>query len=248
MPIQVVPYMIPKDVQSLERGNSCSRFYTINDWTYRKAMPELVEAFLRAFPDGGASLTIKTNTRDRTAEKPWYDFFPLGWLATKKTSTSATLKELKKASPSRAEIRLVAGDLTRDEILDIHREHDCYVSLTRSEGWGMGAFEAAAIGNPVVMTGFGGQSEFLEPDLCSVVDHSLKACLDDGWYRADESWAEPDVEDAVRKMREVFARPEQAHAKARRLREKCWAEYEPGKVAANYHQALLQLAPGARKL
>ena len=241
VPIEVVPYMIPKDVKPLERGNSCRRFYTINDWTYRKAMPELVEAFLRAFADGGATLTIKTNTKDRTAAKPWYDFFPLGWLATIHTSTSHALKELKRATSSEAEINLIAGDLTREQILEIHREHDCYVSLTRSEGWGMGAFEAAAIGNPVVMTGFGGQSEFLKPELCTLVDHSMKPCLDDGWYTARESWAEPDVEDAVVKLREVFAQPDQAHAKARLLREKCWAEYEQGKVAAEYRQTLQRL-------
>ncbi|MCA9775876.1 MAG: glycosyltransferase [Candidatus Eremiobacteraeota bacterium] len=243
VPIEVVPYMIPKDVTPMERSDQCRRFYTINDWTYRKAMPELVMAFLRAFPDGGATLTIKTNTRDRTAPKPWYDFFPFKALATQQTSTAAAVRRVKaESASSKAEVKLLAGELTRNEILEIHRENDCYVSLTRSEGWGMGAFEAAAIGNPVVMTGFGGQSEFLKPDLCSIVNHTLKPCLDDGWYTARESWAEPDVVDAVRKLKKVHAHPEEAHARARLLREKCWTDYEPGRVAGIYRECLQRLS------
>ena len=32
----------------------------------------------------------------------------------------------------------------------------------RAEGWGLGAFEAAQLGKPVIMTGYGGQRDFLD--------------------------------------------------------------------------------------
>ena len=34
-------------------------------------------------------------------------------------------------------------------------------SCARGEGWGLGGFDAAAHGNPVVTTGFGGQLDYL---------------------------------------------------------------------------------------
>ena len=74
-----------------------------------------------------------------------------------------------------------------------------------------------------------------------MVGHSLQACLDDGWYTADESWAEPDLEDAVVKLKEVFDKPEQARAKAQRLRDRCWAKYEQGKIASEYRRTLQRL-------
>ena len=37
----------------------------------------------------------------------------------------------------------------------IHAIGDCYVSLTHGEGWGMGAFDAATLGKPVLITGWG---------------------------------------------------------------------------------------------
>src|ERR1019366_10116369 len=58
-------------------------------------------------------------------------------------------------------ISLMTGELADDDLHALHIRGDCFVSLCRSEGWGLGAFDAAAYGNPVVTTGHGGHLEYL---------------------------------------------------------------------------------------
>jgi glycosyltransferase involved in cell wall biosynthesis len=52
--------------------------------------------------------------------------------------------------------------MSEGELVRLHTESDCFVSATRGEGWGLGAFEAALVGNAVVMPGYGGQLDYLE--------------------------------------------------------------------------------------
>jgi glycosyltransferase involved in cell wall biosynthesis len=54
-----------------------------------------------------------------------------------------------------------AGPLTQEQLLELHAGAGCFVSATRGEGFGLGHFEAAIMGRPVVTSLRGGQSEFL---------------------------------------------------------------------------------------
>ena len=45
---------------------------------------------------------------------------------------------------------------------DIHSKSDCYVSFSSSEGVGMGAVEAAVRNKPVIITDYGGATEYIE--------------------------------------------------------------------------------------
>ena len=40
-------------------------------------------------------------------------------------------------------------------------------------GGGWGAFEAARLGKPVIMTGYGGQLDYLDAELSHLVDYTL---------------------------------------------------------------------------
>ena len=46
-------------------------------------------------------------------------------------------------------------------MLSLIRLSDCYVSLHRSEGFGLGMAEAMAFGKPVIGTDYSGNTEFL---------------------------------------------------------------------------------------
>ena len=50
---------------------------------------------------------------------------------------------------------LVDRTLSRNSMMALHARGDCFVSLCHSEGWGLGSFEAAALGNPVLITNYG---------------------------------------------------------------------------------------------
>ena len=101
----------------------------------------------------------------------------------------------------------------------LHELGDCYVSLARAEGWGLGTFDAAWEGNPVVTTAWGGQLDFLEPDLTGLVDYEMVPVDEPIWwanYAATDRWAQPSVADAARQLRQAFEDRTTAADRARR--------------------------------
>jgi hypothetical protein len=57
-------------------------------------------------------------------------------------------------------VREQQWDLTRDELRDIYRSHDCYVSYSR-EGWGLPALEAMACGLEIIAANYGAPMTYL---------------------------------------------------------------------------------------
>jgi len=81
---------------------------------------------------------------------------------------------------------------------------DAYVSLHRSEGFGLTVAEAQAIGKPVVATPYGGVTDFFDRNNGFPVKYRLITLEDDqGPYPAGARWADPDIEDAALQMRRV---------------------------------------------
>ena len=97
--------------------------------------------------------------------------------------TAWSLAELLAGHADPPAIRLVPGTKTDRDIGALHHRGDCFVSLCRSEGWGLGAFDAAAYGNPVVTTGFGGHSDYLA-GTPYLVDFDLVPVHDPSGFRA----------------------------------------------------------------
>lgn len=104
---------------------------------------------------------------------------------------------------------------TYEEALGLKRACDCYVSLHRSEGYGMGCAEALALGRFCIMTGWSGNMELLkQPEWNKrivIVDAALIPVKpsDFPWIDADDEvfqlWADVRPGDAVLKMRRIFA-------------------------------------------
>ena len=93
------------------------------------------------------------------------------------------------------------------ELAALHTRADCFVSLCRSEGWGLGAFDAGAYGNEVVITGYGGQLDYLDCEVAHLVDHELVPVDDPAGapsYTPDQTWADPSVAHAAALLREAF--------------------------------------------
>ena len=81
---------------------------------------------------------------------------------------------------------------------------DCYVSLHRSEGLGLGMAECMLLGKPVVATAYSGNLAFMDADNSCLVDYSLIP-VREGEYPAwqDQHWAEPDIEQAAAYLRRL---------------------------------------------
>lgn len=88
---------------------------------------------------------------------------------------------------------------------------DCFVSLHRSEGFGLSIAQAMALGRPVIVTGWSGNMDFCDAHaIC--VDHELRPVVDPtGIYtETDQVWAEPDLNHAAEAMQRLVADPEAA--------------------------------------
>ena len=95
--------------------------------------------------------------------------------------------------------------LSRDEINSLINISDCYVSLHRSEGFGLPLAEAMYLGKPVIATAYSGNMDFMTINNSFPVKYKLVEIEKDvGPYRAGSVWAEPDYYYAAEMMRYVY--------------------------------------------
>jgi hypothetical protein len=157
----------------------------------RKNPVGLIEAFTRAFAPGeGPQLLIKTINA------------PLRPLAE---------EEVLWAAHGRDDIHVVDRSLSAAELAGLMAACDCYVSLHRSEGFGLTMAEAMAIGKPVIATGYSGNVDFMSAHNSFLVDYELgRVGPDCEIYPPEGEWADPSVEHAMELMRHVVGDPEDA--------------------------------------
>jgi glycosyltransferase involved in cell wall biosynthesis len=244
-PLLVVPHVacdpVPGDHgKGLELPDDVIVFYTIARWDQRKAPWLALRAFLDAFTaDDPVAFVMKTTYElQAPALGTWgQGSAPFG---TTSLEVARVLREYRRPP----HVRLEVWDIGDERIAGLHTRGDCFVSLARGEGWGLGAFDACAYGNPVVTTAWGGQMEYLGSGAPGLVDFEIVP-VKHHWrssYSGNQHWAEPSVEHAVELMREVAADPEHARGQAAPLRERALRDYAPRVVAQQCIAAVDSLA------
>ena len=191
----------------------------------RKNPVAAVRAFRQAFgSDAGAELVLKVSDGPR---------YP-----TDKARLEAEI------GPS-SNIRLIDEVSDADQLAELLASADAYISLHRSEGFGLTLAEAIAAEVPVVATNWSGNTDFCCPDLSFPVDYKLVAVRDAHPSFAGikaARWAEPSVEHAAVQLRRIRDNPNGARSAAIRLSERLRA-YLRG---STYQTALSRLAAGER--
>jgi glycosyltransferase involved in cell wall biosynthesis len=88
--------------------------------------------------------------------------------------------------------------LTENEIKNLVRCCDCFVTLHRSEGYGKGMAEVMFLGKPVIATGYSGNLDFMNETNSCLVPYKLIS-VEEGQYPCAKGqvWAEPDINQAV---------------------------------------------------
>jgi glycosyltransferase involved in cell wall biosynthesis len=82
---------------------------------------------------------------------------------------------------------------------------DCFVSLHRSEGFGLGLAESMLMAKPVIATAYSGNLAFMSQDNSMLVDYQIVEITEERpLYTKGNFWAEPSVDDAARYMRHVY--------------------------------------------
>jgi glycosyltransferase involved in cell wall biosynthesis len=164
-------------------------FYFSFDYNsiFRRKNPlGLVEAYTRAFSLGEeAHLMLKSVNGHRHPEQH---------------------TELLAAIAGRADIAMYDGFVDADVRNRMTAACDCYVSLHRSEGFGLTMAEAMYLGKPVIGTAYSGNLDFMDEANSLLVPCTIGE-IGPGAAPYDPAghWAEPDLDAAAAQMRRVFA-------------------------------------------
>lgn len=204
--------------------------FDFNSFVERKNPLAVVEAFRRAFADGceKVQLVMKSSNGHRHP---------------------AALKRLLQAAESDARIIL------RDEVIERHHLHalqrcaDAYVSLHRSEGFGLGLAECMRLGKPVIATAWSGNMEFMTTENSCLVGFRMVPVAEGEYtHHQGQQWAEPDIDEAVAHMRRLV----EDRAFAARIGARAAADIRdalsPSRVAASLFQRLRTIAVEQRRM
>ncbi len=160
--------------------------YDFNSFIARKNPRATIAAFRRAFADGlpGVRLLVKSTNGGRFPER---------------------LEALQRSVADDPRIEVRDGFLTREEMFGMQNSIDCYVSLHRAEGFGLGMAECMYLGKPVIATGYSGNLDFMDNDNSLLVDYTMVPVRDGEYpHWQGQQWADADVDHAARLMRQVF--------------------------------------------
>ena len=228
-PVVVVPHPLTIDDAEIcdEKPRHDGLFRVISVFNFgssfeRKNPVASIRAFRQAFGnDASAELVLKVGDGDR---------YP------------ADRQKLVEAIGDSKNIRLVDEIWDEGRLARFINSADAYLSLHRSEGFGLTLAEAVIAEVPLVATGWSGNMDFCRPDLCFLVDPELVPVQDSHLSfqgLTNAVWAEPSIEHAASQLRSVRSDVPAAQAKAARLRDHLRSHLS----AATYQNALAQLAP-----
>jgi glycosyltransferase involved in cell wall biosynthesis len=136
-------------------------------------------------------------------------------------------------------VNLITGTLSRETLNGLLAACDAYVSLHRSEGLGLPLIEAMYLGKPVIATGYGGVTDFLDDETGLVVRHGLvPLARPHGPYPAGAVWAEPDAGHAAALMRALADAPESAATRVEAARRRVSGLYAPAAAGERLRREL----------
>lgn len=197
--------------------------YDINSSQRRKNPQAAIEAFRAAFPSAqGVKLIVKTHG----AEKNPDDF-----------------RALQESLGNSPDIILINRTLSRGELRALQSLCDCFVSLHRSEGFGLALAECMYLGKPVIATNWSGNLEFMdERDACMVNYRLVEITESCGPYKKGQLWAEPDIAHAAQWMKKIAGDAALRGEIAMKGRERIVRDFSRLKIGGLYEKRLRALS------
>lgn len=181
-------------------------FYNVSQFSQKKGLDILVQAYYAAFWDRPESvaLVLKTYINMGGQRKQEQEFLS-NWIK----SIRAGMR-----LPQYPPIILMTDTLSDEKMQRLHAMGDCYVCSSRAEGWCIPAFEAMAYGKPLVTSAWGGMGEFAGTMRMSgfrpannvhLVDYSLEPLVgqqhnDPELYTAQDLVAQPSISSMAKCM------------------------------------------------
>ena len=163
-------------------------FFDFRSYATRKNPDAVVKAFqqhCRALPAANSHLVIKTNGAE---------------------SDSAAYERLQETlAPLRGRVTFINKTVSDNEVKNLIRCCDSFVSLHRSEGYGRGLAEAMYLGKPLICTGYSGNLDFMDHASALMTDFDLVP-VNQGEYPFSEGqvWADAHVDQAAEYMSKLY--------------------------------------------
>ena len=193
--------------------------FDLNSYAARKNPRAVIEAFQRSgLGSSGAGLVIKVQNA---------------------AGNEADFAALQKTAGETPGIVLLSGTLPRADVYALEAACDCFVSLHRSEGFGLAVAESMYLGKPVISTDWSATREFVTAENgCPVRSEVVTLQQSYGPYAKGSTWAEPDVEHAAEHMRRLFSDRALAGRLGERARNTIETRFNPAAIGARYRRRL----------
>lgn len=102
-------------------------------------------------------------------------------------------------------VEFINEELDDHQMELLHRQCDCYVSFSHSEGVGMGALEAAVRDKPVIITNYGGAPEYIKTPY-TIECTPTTVGTDYYLFKKDMIWGQPSEDALVEYMKDAISK------------------------------------------
>lgn len=227
VPVYTMPYVIQPEISTLRNRTYFKLpkdkflflcMFDINSAMERKNPIGAIDAYLKAFSDSkrdeNVGLVIKINNFLRRKE----DY-----------------KALYQRIINRPDIYIIDEVFSKNDVNALISVCDCFVSLHRSEGFGLVLAEAMYFEKPVIATNWSANIDFMNKNNSCVVDYRLIPLERDYAvvYQKGQMWADPSIEHCAHYMQQLYADKQYyqmiANAGQQSIKKQCSSE-----VSANF--------------
>jgi glycosyltransferase involved in cell wall biosynthesis len=133
--------------------------------------------------------------------------------------------------------------LSRSDLYALEAACDCFVSLHRSEGFGLAVAECMYLGKPVIATDWSATAEYLNTENgCPVRAKLVTLERSHGPYSKGQIWADPDVVHAAEWMQRLYHDRTLAARLGTAARETVEKRFSPEVIGARYRRRLEAIA------
>ena len=165
---------------------------------YRKNIPAALKAFAKAFKgDITAKLLFKTKGAKANPKQ-----------------VQEMMREVHALNID-AQFIHISQYLPRADIDGLTDACDVYLSLHKSEGFGIGMAEAMSQKKPVVATNWSANTEFCHDETAWCIPYKMTDILSNEYPVSMKEWADADIEAAADALREIRNNPQFAEERAK---------------------------------
>ncbi|MFN8530786.1 MAG: class I SAM-dependent methyltransferase [Anaerolineae bacterium] len=142
---------------------------------------------------------------------------------------------------------LLDGYMSRLEVNALIHSCDVYISLHRSEGFGLTLAEAMYMGKPCIATAYSGNMDFMTEANSYLVPYQLTE-LTNAYppYDAGNHWAEPNIEAAAQHLRAAYTSPDEAREKGVLAQRNIRDHYSPNAAGTRIAARLNMILKGMK--